>query len=161
MSCGRGRQTHYLPPQKRSLSGALSRPFERSSATRPLPTRTREVYAHYSQDRETCVLFRTDQSILAKLRSGLYMGLRAHRVDRVSDLTCNICGQANQTMDHWLGSCLATQARRAATGCLVRTLVTWVAWPSTHSKAYPCLSECDEIPPRRQLNQQQQSRNIK
>ena len=86
-------------------------------ATRDPPIshpRTREVYAHYSRDREARVLSRADQSLLAKLRSGHYMGLRAHRarVDGVSDPTCNLCGLEPQTLEHWLQTCPATAVWR-------------------------------------------------
>ena len=69
---------------------------------------------HYSRDREACVLSREDQSLLAKLRSGYYMGLRAHhaRVDGVSDPTCDLCGLEPQTLEHWLRTCPATAVRR-------------------------------------------------
>ena len=60
------------------------------------------------------MLSRADQSLLAKLRSGHCMGLRAHRarVDEVSDPTCNLCGQADETLEHWLGSCPMTDPQR-------------------------------------------------
>ena len=42
------------------------------------------------------------------------MGLRAYRgrVDGVTDPICDLCGQAPQTLEHWLQDCPATAVRR-------------------------------------------------
>ena len=105
-----------LPTPPKAVTYASACAAIRGATRDPLPShpRTRAVYAHYSRDREACVLSRADQSLLAKLRSGHYMGLRAHRarVDGVSDPTCNLCGQTNQTLEHWLGSCPGTAQQR-------------------------------------------------
>ena len=55
-----------------------------------------------------------DQSLLAKQRSGCYMGLRAHRsrVDGVSDPTHDLCGLEPPTLENWLRTFLATTVRR-------------------------------------------------
>ena len=103
------------PPKAVAFSSACAAIREATRDPPPSHSRTREVYAHYSRDREARVLSRADQSLLAKLRSGHYMGLRAHRarVDGVSDPLCNLCGQADQTLEHWLGSCPATEQQRS------------------------------------------------
>ena len=77
--------------------------------------RTKEVYAAYSRERESGVHNRSDQSLLAKLRSGHWTGLRAYRarVDRVSDPNCHLCGEGvPQTLEHWFQECPATEQRR-------------------------------------------------
>ena len=52
---------------------------------------------------------------LVKLRSGHYMGPRAHnaRVDGVTDPTCNLSGEPpkKKTLEHWLESCFTTESR--------------------------------------------------
>ena len=90
----------------------------------PNHPRTREVYAHYSRNREARVLSREDQSLLAKLRSGHYVGLRAHRarVDGGSDPTCDLFGLEPQTLENFLHTSPATAAvRRNQPSCLVLT----------------------------------------
>ena len=57
-----------------------------------------------------------DQSILAKLRSGHYVGLRAyqyHIKSGIPDPTCQLCGEEDQDLEHWLTRCPATAARRS------------------------------------------------
>ena len=74
---------------------------------------TKEVYAAYS--REGGVRNRSDQSLLAKLRSGHWTGLRAYRarVDRVSDPNYHLYGEGvPQILEHWFQECPATEQRR-------------------------------------------------
>ena len=57
---------------------------------------------------------RQDQSLLAQLRSGHYLGLREYqyRIGRVESPVCNLCGQGEQDLQHWLVDCPATEAQR-------------------------------------------------
>ena len=75
--------------------------------------RTRVVYEGYSRGRESSITNRSDQALLAKLRSGHYMGLRAyrHRIDGVTDPTCRRCGEEPEDLVHWL-HCPATLVER-------------------------------------------------
>ena len=88
----------------------------RSYTRDPPPThpRVKEVYAAFSQDRERRITSRRDQSLLAQLRSGHYIGLREyeHRIGRADSPVCNLCNQGDQDLQHWLVECPATEAQR-------------------------------------------------
>ena len=62
------------------------------------------MYASLSPKIESQVESRADQSLLAKLRSGHYLGLRHYRnvVDGVTDPICNLCHESPQTLEHWI-----------------------------------------------------------
>ena len=89
--------------------------------------RTTEVYGALSKERESQVKTRADQSLLAKLRSGHYVGLRAYqnRIDGVSDPTCPQCGEEEQDLEHWLTRCPATAAKNWNSSVVV--LGVWIA----------------------------------
>ena len=76
--------------------------------------RTHKVYSALSRDRERLIKSREDQSLLAKLRSGHYVGLRAYknRIDPSTSPTCNLCGEEDQDLEHWLVRCPATAKER-------------------------------------------------
>ena len=76
-------------------------------------TRTREVYQSLSLERESQVMTRSDQSLLAKLRSGHFTGLRAYqnRIDGSTDPTCPLCKEEPQDLQHWLTGCPETAAQ--------------------------------------------------
>ena len=76
--------------------------------------RTHKVYSALSRDRERLINSREDQSLLAKLRSGHYVGLRAYknRIDPSTSPTCNLCGEEDQDLEHWLVRCPATAKER-------------------------------------------------
>ena len=78
--------------------------------------RTMEVYSALNPEREKLVKSREDQTLLAKLRSGKYIGLRAykHTIDPNTDPTCNLCGLAPQDLRHWLLECPAIEQKRRA-----------------------------------------------
>ena len=80
----------------------------------PSHPRVREVYEALSHDRERLIMSRQDQSLLAQLRSGHYLGLREYqyRIGRVESPVCNLCGQGEQDLQHWLVDCPATEAQR-------------------------------------------------
>ena len=70
--------TTYTPsPKAVTLTSACAAIRKVTRDPTPHPGGVR--YAYYSRDREACVLFRADPSLLDKLRSGRYMGLMAHR----------------------------------------------------------------------------------
>ena len=101
-----------FPPTSGNICERPARIVEHCLNPFPKYPLTWEVYAHTSHDREACVLSRGNQSLLARLRSVHYMGLRAHRsrVDGVSDPTCDLCGQELRILEHWLRTCPATAA---------------------------------------------------
>ena len=75
--------------------------------------RTTEVYSAYSYSRDCQIRSRTDQTLLAKLRTGKYKGLRAYKslLDG-SDPTCPLCNQEPQDIQHRLQRCQATEKLR-------------------------------------------------
>jgi ribonuclease HI len=78
-------------------------------------SRTKEVYSSFSKDREKNIKNRSDQSLLAKLRSGHYIGLRAYksRIDPTTSPKCNLCDtEEDQDLEHWLQRCPATARER-------------------------------------------------
>lgn len=76
--------------------------------------RTTEVYGALSKERESQIKIRRDQSILAKLRSGHYVGLREYqyRIGGAPDVICPLCGEEDQDLVHWMTQCPALVARR-------------------------------------------------
>ncbi len=76
--------------------------------------RTREVYGSFSKERDNKILSRKDQSWLAKVRTGHWIGFSAyrHRVDGVTDPICRRCGEEPEDLHHWLLRCPATMALR-------------------------------------------------
>ncbi len=76
--------------------------------------RTRAVYGGLTASAEATISSRADQSLLARLRSGHFVGLRAyrHRLDPSVDPTCDLCGEGEQDLIHWLVQCPATEAER-------------------------------------------------
>ena len=82
----------------------------------PPPTheRTKRVYQGYSKSEEKEISNRSDQCLLAKLRSGHCKLLRAYhaRLDPAVDPTCPLCEDGPQTLEHWLQTCAGTLERR-------------------------------------------------
>ena len=76
--------------------------------------RSAEVYSALSSVKEKEIQSRADQTLLAKIRSGKFTGLRAykHLLDPGIDPTCNLCGEEPQDLEHWLQRCPATEAKR-------------------------------------------------
>ena len=93
--------------------------------------RTRVVYEGYSSGRESGIKNRSDQALLAKLRSGHYMGLRAyrHRIDGVTDLTCRRCGEEPEDLVHWLNYPATLVERRRWFGAEYEGLVVLTLFP--------------------------------
>ena len=76
---------------------------------------TAAVYAHHSQQRDRdCHLTRADAVLLSQLRSGHCFLLGAYRaiMDPSVDPTCAKCGEAPETVDHWLIHCPAHNIQR-------------------------------------------------
>ena len=93
--------------------------------------RTAEAYCALNRGREQrLITSRRDQTLLAQLRAGKCMSLRAYRntVDPNTNPTCDLCGLAPQDVEHWVRDCPATlQQRRnlfgparGGLGCLSR-----------------------------------------
>ena len=88
----------------------------------PPPThlRTKNVYASLSHQRDAGINTRSDQTLLAKLRSGHYIGLRAYRA-RIAgtpqDPNCDLCDEeVPQTLEHWVQCPALSAARRNLIG---------------------------------------------
>ena len=88
----------------------------RSSTKDPAPTPElpKLVYAAYNPKKETEIASRSDQSLLAKIRSGeslLFMAFK-NKIDRVTDPTCYLCGEAPHDQEHWMKFCPGTLEKR-------------------------------------------------
>ena len=82
--------------------------------------RTAQIYASLSDKNERKVNSRSGQSLLAKLRSGHYIGLRAYknRIDGgVTDPTCPHCDEgALYNIEHWVQCPALSSLRRDLIG---------------------------------------------
>ena len=103
--------TPNRPTSFNSAKAIIKRTFIDSPSTHEL---TSEVYADYSHTKEKAIKSRKDQVLLARLRSGHFMGFRQyrHRIGRDDSPSCQRCGQ-NDSDDvrHWL-KCPGTLAVR-------------------------------------------------
>ena len=77
--------------------------------------RTRKIYKDYKpkSDRKICES-RADQTLLARLRSGHHLSLRAykHRIDNTTDPHCLFCPGEEHNLEHWLTKCARTACAR-------------------------------------------------
>ena len=95
----------------------------------PEHERVRKVYSQLSHSRDAEQLkSRSDQVLLARLRSGHHPGLRAymHRLDPQIDEQCYICGEGQMTLDHWLICCPGISAERVALFGTHRGRLEWL-----------------------------------
>jgi ribonuclease HI len=101
------------PSSPVSYAGACAHIRQYSRDPPPTHPRTKAVYAALSESRECQVGCRAEQTLIAKLRSGHYIGLRAtqNRFNPSIPATCNLCGQGDQDLEHWI-DCPATTAER-------------------------------------------------
>ena len=86
----------------------------REATKDPAPTHDlpKHVYAEYNPKKEMEIANRSDQSLLAKVRSGestLFLAFK-NKLDGVTDPTCQ-CGEAPHTQEHWM-NCPATLTKR-------------------------------------------------
>ena len=74
---------------------------------------TREVYSKYSEEKEKSVKNRSDQVLLARLRTGHHMWFMScrHRIGKRDTAECERCGFGNDDVVHWL-ACPGTLAAR-------------------------------------------------
>jgi ribonuclease HI len=80
----------------------------------PIHERSREVYRCLSKDKERQVSSRSEQTLLAKLRSGHHTSLQEYknRIDKVTDPICPLCREEEHTLEHWFTKCPATENQR-------------------------------------------------
>ena len=80
----------------------------------PEHERTREVYRCLSKEKEKTISSRSDQSLLAKIRSGHHIALMAykHRIDATTDPMCPLCNEEEHSLEHWFTRCPATENER-------------------------------------------------
>ena len=76
--------------------------------------RTRKVYSAYSKSKEEEVLSRSDQTLLAKLRTGHTVLFKEYlnKIDETKDPTCPLCQQAPHSLTHWMCECAGTLQKR-------------------------------------------------
>ena len=95
----------------------------------PEHERVRKVYSQLSHSRDAEQLkSRSDQVLLARLRSGHHPGLRAymHRLDPQIDEHCYICGEGQMNLEHWLICCPGISAERVALFGTHRGRLEWL-----------------------------------
>ena len=110
--------------------------------TDPEPThaRTKEIYAKRSKKLDKRITNRSDQVLLARLRSGHLDSLNAYkqRIAPDSDPKCDLCKDADQSLEHWLIDCAANTCWRQATfGCPSGSL----QWLATHPEEVIALAK--------------------
>ena len=89
----------------------------------PAPTddgdiRIHEIYGTYNKARDEAeVTTRTDQVDLSRLRSRNHPAMRyyQHKLDETVDPTCPRCGDAAESIEHWLDECDAMQHKKMKT----------------------------------------------
>lgn len=76
--------------------------------------RTRKVYENYSKSKEILISNRSDQSLLAKIRTGKTTLFKAYKneIDRNCDPMCPLCKDALHTLEHWITECPGTLVKR-------------------------------------------------
>ena len=76
--------------------------------------RTRKVYSNFSKSREILINNRSDQSLLAKIRTGKTTLFKAYKneIDRNCDPMCPLCQDELHTLEHWFTECPGTLERR-------------------------------------------------
>ena len=75
---------------------------------------TREVYSEIKKEREQQIETRSDQSLLARVRTGrtsLFLAVK-NEIDRNEDPMCPLCRDAPHTLEHWMTQCAGTLAKR-------------------------------------------------
>ena len=104
-SAGPNRAVSY-----KSACGEIKRCFAEPQTDHQL---TNDVYAKYSEEKEKRVKNRRDQVLLARIRSGHYMGFMhyRHRIGKRDSAECERCGFGDDDVSHWL-ECPGTLAAR-------------------------------------------------
>ena len=76
--------------------------------------RTQKIYSEYSKTREIEITNRSDQSLLAKIRTGKTILFAAYKneIDRNHDPMCPLCNDGLHTLEHWLTECAGTLEKR-------------------------------------------------
>ena len=74
----------------------------------------KEVYKCLDQLKESTITSKSDQSVLAKVRSGNTILFRSHKskLDKTTDPTCPLCGEGPHNLNHWMLQCAGTLDRR-------------------------------------------------
>ncbi len=95
------------PPGLVSYGSACSLIKAIITDAQPTHERTKAVYSALSKEREKLIGSRADQVLLARLRSGHHMALRAykHRIDSNTDPSCPRCEAPEHNLQHWLIEC--------------------------------------------------------
>ena len=120
----------------------------KTAITDPEPTheRTKAIYAKRSKTIDKRITSRSDQVLLARLRSGHLDSLNAykHRITQEGDPVCDLCSDADQTLEHWLVDCAANAHWRQSTfGCPSGSL----EWLATHPEEVIALAKKQLVVP--------------
>ena len=72
------------------------------------------VYDHYKLKNDIKITSRTDQTLIAKIRTGKWRKFRAYKnkIDNTTDPHCKHCPDKIHDVEHWLTDCAATYGLR-------------------------------------------------
>ena len=75
---------------------------------------SREVYDHYKLQNDEGLLTRSEQTLVAKIRTGKWRKFRAyqHKLDEAIDPHCRFCPGKIHDLTHWMTNCTATDDLR-------------------------------------------------
>ena len=102
------------PPAKISFE-SIKNYIKRSIVDPPIKhTRTAEVYKDFSNKTDSVITSRSDQTLLARLRSGHHLSFRdyQHRLDENASKFCPDCPGEIHDLSHWMTRCAATSEIR-------------------------------------------------
>ena len=76
--------------------------------------RSAAVYSKYAESKEKTVTSRSDEVLLARVRSGKHLGFAEYRarIGKTTDASCAECGAAIEDLAHWLTECPGTEGAR-------------------------------------------------
>ena len=118
MADGRAKEATTMPGEGRSISyksacATINRKIKDAPTEEWEHARSAAVYSAYSEVREKTVTSRKDQVLLARVRSGKYLGFAEYRtrIKKTDDSSCARCGAAIEDLVHWM-ECPGTMEAR-------------------------------------------------
>ena len=118
MADGRAKDATTLPGEGRSISyksacATINRQIKDAPTEEWDHARSATVYSAYSEAREKTVTSRKDQVLLARVRSGKYLGFAEYRarIKKTTDSSCARCGAEIEDLVHWM-ECPGTMEAR-------------------------------------------------
>ena len=106
---GEGRAISY-----KSACATINRHIKDPPTSEWNHARSAAVYSKYSESKEKLVTSRSDEVLLARVRSGKHLGFAEFRarIGKTTDASCEECGAAVEDLEHWLTECPGTEGAR-------------------------------------------------